>query len=280
MQATPTTAIYAYQIYYDRATHSQLDPGFFPLDNMLNPRPDWREYWPIKQFFLSRPKLDETGYYGFLSPKFKEKTGLSSQDVLAFMHRHSGSPDIFSFSPYFDQMAVFINMFEQGNAHHAGLMECSREFLTKLGIDPLLLEQVGHSRNTIFCNYFIAKPTFWRHWLAINEALFALCEENSSRLAQRLNAGTDHAGTHSCPLKVFLIERIASLLLATGSYTHAAFNPYKLPRTNSPAAKLNHELLIADALKQTYAATRAQEYLDAFIVYRHQISRQLAGEID
>ena len=40
--------IYAYQIYYSEQTRDALDPGFLPLDNLANPRPDWREYWPIR----------------------------------------------------------------------------------------------------------------------------------------------------------------------------------------------------------------------------------------
>ena len=33
-----------FQIFYNEATKNSNDPGFLPLDNMENPRPDWREY--------------------------------------------------------------------------------------------------------------------------------------------------------------------------------------------------------------------------------------------
>ena len=43
--------IFIYQIYYSKETRSKLDPGFIPLDNTENQRPDWREFWCIKSFF-------------------------------------------------------------------------------------------------------------------------------------------------------------------------------------------------------------------------------------
>ena len=266
--------IFPYQIFYDAKTHAKLDPVFLPLDNSANPRPDWREYWPIRNFFISNAHLDENAFYGFLSPKFREKTGLSAKEVIDYIEQGTTTTDIFSFSPYFDQMAMFINIFEQGNAHHPGLTDCVGQFFTYLGLDSSLLSRVGDSRNTIFCNYFFAKPSFWRQWLAYNEALFALCEADNTELAMRLNRGTEHAGTSSCPLKVFIAERTVSLLLLTGRYTTDAFNPIVLPRTNSPAASLGDELVIADALKQTFVSTGNTRYLDAFIAFRNTVITQ------
>ena len=43
-----------HQIYYSEQTRAELDPGFLPLDNSANERPDWREYWPIRRFLLGR----------------------------------------------------------------------------------------------------------------------------------------------------------------------------------------------------------------------------------
>ena len=40
-----------YQIYYDEATRLSNDNGFLQLDNSLNERPDWSEYWPIRNYF-------------------------------------------------------------------------------------------------------------------------------------------------------------------------------------------------------------------------------------
>jgi hypothetical protein len=72
-----------YQIYYSDETRKSNDSGFLQLDNLGNDRPDWREYWPIRKYLLENT-LDENTFYGFLSPKFKDKTGLSSDQVYEF----------------------------------------------------------------------------------------------------------------------------------------------------------------------------------------------------
>src|SRR5579859_3563452 len=78
--------IFVYQIYHKGS--EQLDPGFRVLDNSSSERSDWFEYWPIRQFLLNEP-LQEDAFYGFLSPKFKEKTNLSSAAVFDFLKNHS-----------------------------------------------------------------------------------------------------------------------------------------------------------------------------------------------
>ncbi len=103
--ADPTVQIY--QIYYSEATRRSNDPGFLPLDNMENPRPDWREYWPMRQF-LGTTVLDENSYYGFFSPKFFEKTHLDANTVIHAIQSHRGEADVFLFSPFFDQGAVYL----------------------------------------------------------------------------------------------------------------------------------------------------------------------------
>ena len=85
-----------YQIFYNSITKISKDPGFIDMDNTLNLRPDWSEYWPIRNF-LSKETLNSNYYYGFFSPKFKEKTGLDSsavQDILTTLKRRSPLSEI------------------------------------------------------------------------------------------------------------------------------------------------------------------------------------------
>src|ERR1700731_2023105 len=77
-------AMHIYQILNHYTSRQELDPDFGVLDNSANERPDWFEYWPIRRFLLSEA-LDENAFYGFLSPKFKLKTGLDSGAVREFI---------------------------------------------------------------------------------------------------------------------------------------------------------------------------------------------------
>ncbi|MGH6690087.1 MAG: hypothetical protein ACREF4_05335 [Gammaproteobacteria bacterium] len=47
-------AIRAFQIFYNEETRAALDPDFEPLDNSRHQRRDWYEYWPIREFLLTK----------------------------------------------------------------------------------------------------------------------------------------------------------------------------------------------------------------------------------
>src|ERR1700677_2014655 len=114
---SPTPGVHIFQIYYSTASRKMLDPGFLPLDNLENERPDWREYWPIRNYLL-RNSLVKGDYYGFLSPAFKAKTRLSSAAVFNFVESQAGAPAVVLFSPCYDQIAFFLNQWEQGAIAH------------------------------------------------------------------------------------------------------------------------------------------------------------------
>src|SRR5476651_441474 len=90
--------MHIYQILNHYTPRQDLDPGFAVLDNSINERPDWFEYWPIKRFLLGET-LDENTFYGFLSPKFKLKTSLSSAAVRDFILAADSAAEIILLSP-------------------------------------------------------------------------------------------------------------------------------------------------------------------------------------
>lgn len=270
-------SIHVHQIYYSEQTRRELDPGFAPLDNLSNERPDWREYWPIRNFLLRRP-LSEDGFYGFFSPKFGRKTSLCAAQVNEFIQSVDDATDAVIFSPYVDQSAFFPNVFLQGESHHAGLLETAQEFVRRIGWETDLAALVMDSASTIFCNFFAAKPRFWKAWLDIGERLFSIAESADTELGRRLNLPAEHE-SGAAPMKVFVIERIASLLLAVQSgWKKACYDPYLLPRTSAPIAGFAQETLELDALKHAHLSLGHPEYLDAYFELRQRtIARLTSG---
>ena len=103
-----------YQICYSKDTFENIPDGFLCLDHLKNERPDWRELWPIRDF-LKTNELSDGVLYGFLSPKFSQKTLLNHQGVQDFLLANYAGEDLVSFSPFWDLMAIFKNVFEQGD---------------------------------------------------------------------------------------------------------------------------------------------------------------------
>jgi hypothetical protein len=257
-------AMHIYQILNHYTRREELDPGFGVLDNSSNPRPDWFEYWPIREF-LRGEALDENAYYGFLSPKFRLKTGLSSAAVREFILAGKGAADVVLFSPSIHNSAFFLNVFEHGDAEHPGLKDVARRLFEHLGSACDLDALVSDSRNTVHSNYFIAKPRYWRAWLAINEQLFAIAEAPDDPLGRALRAPAPYRGALNVQMKIFVMERVATWLLMTDiSFAARVHDPfaarsriYKLPLA-----------LVCDALKIAYVTQGRAQYRDVFLLVR------------
>jgi len=260
-------AVHVYQIVYSPETRKMRDPGFEELDNLRNERPDWYEYWPIRKYLLERT-LDEGSYYGFVSPKFGEKTKLTAEVVHEFIRAHP-DPEVFLFSPAFDHMAYYRSVFEQGDAHHPGLTQLTVECLARAGVDNRL-PAITCSKNSVFSNYFVARPSFWKKWFEIAEAVFQMAEQPGNPVAARLNAGAPHDAS-SAPYKVFVIERIAPSLLSR--YPLSAIKAFPLiqesyhPRLRSFPV----ELVILDSMKFCYLESGNPAYMEIFEHLRRQI---------
>ena len=257
-------AVQIYQILNHYTPREELDPGFEVLDNSGNERPDWFEYWPIRKFLLTQP-LDENTFYGFLSPKFKLKTSLSSADVREFILAAGSAVDVVLLSPSIHNSAYYLNVFEHGEAEHPGLKSVAKALFHRLELFSDLDSLVSDSRNTVHSNYFIAKPRFWRAWLAINEKMYAIAETPGDALGEALCAPTTYRGATHVQMKIFVMERIATWLLTSGSdFTAAVRDPfvarsriYKLPVA-----------VMCDALKIAYATQGRSQYKDVFLLLR------------
>lgn len=272
------TAVHLYQIAYSQATLEQLEPGYALLDNLANERPDWYEYWPIRRFLLDAT-LDDDAFYGFFSPKFGFKTSLTHEQVQAFVREAAPTADVVLFSPQPDMGAFFLNVFEQGETFDAGLIAAYEAFLSHIGRPVPLRNLVMDSRQTVFSNYFVARPAFWRAWLALNEAMFAICEGADGELKAALTAATSYpsSGTLGAQRKVFLMERAASLLLATQPWRSVAHNPFGMGWSVSRFRDHPTEAYISDALKIAWRDQRYPQYLQAFATIRDRFRSAVAG---
>jgi hypothetical protein len=255
-----------FQIYYSAETRNSLDPGFLPLDNSKNERPDWREYWPIRNYLLHN-SLAAGDYYGFLSPAFLKKTGLSSAAVFDFVQAQGGEPDVVLFSPFYDQIAFFLNQWEQGGMTHRNpsVFEQSLELVAP---NFRMYDTACSAQNTVFCNYFVAKAHFWAAWFECCERVFRCAEKAESALGLALSADVDYK-SEKTPTKVFIIERVVSTLLATQpQWRVKAYNPMLLPFSHSTVSSLGEQLVALDALKIAFASEPHQQYKKAFFQLR------------
>lgn len=246
-----------FQIYYDEATRSAVDPDFEPLDNVSSERPDWYEYWPIRRY-LRAHALDAASRAGFFSPLFFEKTHLRGHQVKEFVAK-AGNADVITFSPMPCHGAMFYNVFEQGNACHPGFIDVATRFAAVALPGVRLEELVNDSRNTVYSNFFVAKASFWAAWTALCDQVFEHSENPSSPLYEPLNRTLSYAKTDGtrkpAQMKIFVVERMASLLLVARSFTVVNYPPFAMPLSVGFGGQLQ-EVMALDALKIAYTQSR------------------------
>jgi len=253
--------IFIYQILNHYTKREALDPGFLVLENSANERPDWFEYWPMRKFLLNEP-LAEDAFYGFLSPKFKLKTNLSAAAAHAFVSLETETTDVVLLSQSIHQAAYYWNTFKYGDSLHPGLLDVAARFFGRISKPSNLEQLVTHSRNEVYSNFMIAKPRFWRAWLTITEQLFAIAESADDPLGADLRKETLYRRTKDFPMKIFIVERIATWILCNQpEFVARVRDPfvarsriYKLPTA-----------IVCDALKIAYVANgRKEQYQDLF----------------
>lgn len=271
--AKNTGPVHLFHIVYNEQTRDSMPDGYQMLDNMAHERDDWREYWPIRQYLLraiETETLDEDAWYGFFSPRFVEKTGLSPAHVTQFIRKARPDVDVATFSPQPDMGAFFLNIFEQEELFQPGFIAAAEAFFAHIGVPVKLAALVMDSRQIVFSNYFVARPAFWRAWLEVNEALFAVCEGPATELQQALTYMTNYPG--SVPRKVFLMERVASLLLTLNpQWNVAAYNTFDCAWSASRLNQFKLEAVLSDALKVAMREVGHADYFNAYSQIRDKL---------
>jgi hypothetical protein len=262
------------QIIYNEKTASEAEAGFGILNNMSNERPDWYEYWPIGSYF-DRKEPDNASHYGFFSPKFRAKTGLSYSDIEPSLQGLSQT-DVILLSPFLDVSALYLNQIIHGELAHPGLMDvfsliCPRQ-------DSLLVQT---TQTTVFCNYFVAGGAFWRTWLKLANKIFALAEAPYSRAGKVLNAGTRHDGRWTAPMKVFCVERLAGIILADDAqWQVSAPFALEMPMDNRRFEPFRRELIDLDGLKKQIVGTgELERYIPQFRAGRDALIKQISDRV-
>jgi hypothetical protein len=268
-----------FQIYYDAATRDAVDPDFEPLDNTASERPDWFEYWPIRGF-LRGAALEDRTFYGFFSPRFYSKTHLRGRQVRDFV-RAAEAADVVTFSPHPCHCACFINVFEQGEAFYPGIYKTVASFLREVDPGFSLDTFVTHSRNTVFSNFFVARPAFWRRWLDLCDRLVAHAESPASPLHAELGIRHEYrkegGPAMSVQRKVFVLERLISYLLQVGRVSVVNYPPFSFPLSDRFAGR-EAQLIELDRLKLAFCDTGDPQHLYAYAELRKRVLHSaLAG---
>jgi predicted O-linked N-acetylglucosamine transferase (SPINDLY family) len=255
-----------YQIIFSEENRANVEHGYRVMDNQMHERFDWLEYWPIRHFLLTTP-LVENKFYGFFIPGFKEKTLLSFEAITQFIKNADSSVEVILFSHQPDVSALFKNVFESLLPIDRDALKVSQKIINLLDCPANFDALTMDSSTTVFDNYFVAKPRFWRTWLELTEKLFNLAEESAYSEELQITLADPISNTNALQRKVLLIRCMASLILSTQSWKTIAYDVFKTTWSTA-LAHLWKEAMICDALKIAFNQQGFTEYLGIYNLIR------------
>ena len=179
--------------------------------------------------------------------------------------------DIAVFSTAWDQLAYFINPWEQGEVWHPGLTALTQGFLADHGFTTDLRNIVTDSANSAFSNYVIAKKAFWIQWRKIAEQFFEYVE-NSPEYQITTSYGSIE---NQFPMKTFIQERLATLILSTHIFKvlspDQSFSAPIFTRLFPDDIKTRRLLQVCDLMKTKYRESKDEKYLEMYWSIRGDI---------
>ena len=251
----PPKGVEIRQIFYNDATRSSINNLFIPLDN-TNGKSDWFEFWPIFEFLSNNELKDET-WYGFFSPKFENKMGISSKEACNFINKNNDA-DVILFSTDWDQLTYFVNPWEQGELWHPGITLETQKFCDSVGMEIKIDQLVTSTKSSVFSNFIVAKKRYWDVWLKTAELFFHYSNNIENGLKDRLVK----YDASILPMKVFIQERLHALILSRQLFD---------VRNIKPGKTIPFSLLFEDTPENKKLLTACDEI-------KQQISEKVSNE--
>ncbi len=256
-----------YQIFYDQKTKDNLDPKFIPFDNTNASEPSWSEFEPIKKILESN-FFDDNEFIGIFSPRFFEKTGMSGSDVFAIVEKTKS--EVISFSPDFQSSALYLNPFIQADSNHPGFLSCAQKAYQHIGFDIDLNYIVSSSARTIFANFWVAKYSFWKVWFKYAIKLYFLSSNRSKLISKKMNELTSHRNIKNTPFKVFIMERLITVLLENLNIdAELAINYHEYYLNENFSNERIKQIFLLDSLKFSFKQNTDQALLNLYLEKRH-----------
>ncbi|WP_075214744.1 hypothetical protein [Mongoliimonas terrestris] len=166
-----------YQISYNEEVMRRRDPGLGILDVREDPSPDRREVHHMWRFWQAGHH-DKADYTGLLSPKFPQKTGMTSGDIVRYIELHPGY-DVYFFNPYPQHPYWMFNVWNHGEVFHPGLQRLADTIFQAAGHKFRTEDLPRNGPDTLlFCNYWVGSAKFWNEYMTFVDGLIRAIDSN------------------------------------------------------------------------------------------------------
>ena len=204
-----------YQIFYDDWHEQLIDPALEPYDNR-GVKSELFEF----DVFEKLAKSDRTRgaeYWGALSWRFGEKTGMSGQDLRAAIAANPGF-DVYYCNPFPANEAVYHNAWVQGEPSHPSFLALATAFFQAAGLPVERLTSIQTASSFSAANYLIGKPAFWSAYIQFVRKALATAERKmhpKMRALLHSKIADQHSFHFGATYVPFIVERLLDTFLHT-----------------------------------------------------------------
>lgn len=247
------------QIFYRDEQRPYLDAAFSPLDN--SGHDDETLEFGVFQRLYGGASFEGADYFGALSWRFTEKTGLTGQDLIEAV-RSNPRVDLFYMNPFPHNEAIHQSLWLQGETAHPGFLEVCTAFFEAAELEPTDIYRLIPSSGFSVCNYFVARPAFWKAYIPFVERCLEKAEAGMPvDLCKRMHSAEgDWKGIHKGATYVpFIIERLLPAFLKSPDGRTLRVHKVALP---AKEAKLNDDLRELREMKDVAILAHSARILD------------------
>lgn len=207
-----------YQVYYDQESKNGLDRSFIPYDNTNPVRDKEFEYGVIRDIYYNDNPFKTDKYFGVLSWKFTNKTGLKGKEFISWINKNKGY-DVYMINPFPEYSYIFYNNWYQGDYWHPGLIDLTLNLFKEAGIDNLDITKKRHDVNVCtFCNYFVGNQKFYKIYMEYCEKLYSAiykADKETKRLLFDINV---YGVGNNIAFFPFIYERMLSTIVSNFNF--------------------------------------------------------------
>jgi len=252
-------------IFYDKKSRAAIPSDFIPLDNSEGPEYLYESHPMLMQLERALPEKD--AWYGFFSPKFFEKTGITPNDIYGEVERASDDVSVLLFSSHWRQVALHQNIWIQGDTHHPGLLQVTQKVIELAGYKIDITKTYSTLNDGVFSNYLVAKNEFWLEWHRLVSIYYNLILKDE----KLLNLPAPYKGVN-IPMHTFVIERFASLIiLELGLKTQ--FSQFLYNKSLDFNSTDGSEAIKMNRYKSEFNETGNEAYIVMFNYHINQINK-------
>jgi len=258
----------------DEQMSREKPEGIELWDNRAAAHPEHREYPVFAECWHNvATNTSDLSYWGFISPKFSTKAGITPQEFKAFVERNESFADVCFINPKPINEAIFPNVIFHGELYHKGLSKLMLDTLVLMGYELSPTHIMDRSTFT-FCNYFCGNRKFWSKYITFVTNFLDYAKLNPEYEKLLFETSADYSGDKNIPYYTFVVERLFSVFLLLHPQIVAVNYEYSTQQLVSKLSLPPEVVLEIKALSVLKTAICNEEILTIYSHYRNKLTTQ------